>query len=127
VIRRHSRRVHGKPLRCEPSRDEQEKTHSVGKVVYPSVEVAQIAAAEIENAGYGAQTVYLCPRSRHGHAHLTQRAAVPAEGPRRPEDVPVAPREDVLCPRCGRLWYECSPNCRRDTRKRERDARLASD
>lgn len=132
IVLRYARfnRGSGRPLTCQAGSTDRTR-HSDGKIVYRSVEDAQRAAAAMEQLGKGAQAVYLCPRSRHGHAHTTRKGAPRVADPdRRPEDVPILPMNpgDEECPRCGRPVLRpegvalddpqyCFPSCRRNKRK----------
>lgn len=132
IILRYARFARGKatPLTCEVGGTDPTR-HSHGKIMYRSVEDAQRAAAEMERAGLDPLAAYQCPRSRHGHAHLTHKGApTTPDRDRRPEDVPVLPVTpgDEVCPRCGRPWQRpegvspddpryCRPSCRLNRRK----------
>lgn len=76
IVRRHARRDwHGKPMKCEVSpvvADPRMDQHA-GKVIYDSLEIAELAARELEAAGAPKQWALPCPRSKRGHHHLTSK------------------------------------------------------
>jgi hypothetical protein len=104
---------------CTPSRAEQRRDpqpHSAGKVIFDSEEIARAAVRELRSLGNVGDTVYPCPRSRHGHFHITharqtpeqrtvelerqaraaQRLAEPARPPQRPPQPPRrTPEQDL--------------------------------
>jgi hypothetical protein len=61
-------------MTCTRGRDELYPTGSDGKIIYDDIEKASGAARELAKHGYGVQPPYPCPRSQHGHYHLTQGA-----------------------------------------------------
>lgn len=83
ITKRHARLVKGRgvytfPMRCQPSRDpavarERGGLGSAGKVIYDTREAAEAAAREIERIVPERLYAYECPRSSHGHHHLTTR------------------------------------------------------
>lgn len=88
IVRRHARMVKGRgqanravpymlPMRCTPARDAVAGSRaglgSSGKVIYPDRAAAAQAASEITAVTGERLYVYECPRSRHGHHHLTSR------------------------------------------------------
>lgn len=84
VVRRYARcRGNGKPILCTPSSwaaiDERER-HSDGKVIYDTLALAVAAEREFRQMGAAPQWPYPCPRSRHGHHHLTSRRPPPTQG-----------------------------------------------
>lgn len=80
IIDRYARRKrNGDVLFCIPSKAElagdmqrRESSGTDGKVVFPDLETAEAAAAEMEALDGSPQRAYICGRSRHGHAHLTR-------------------------------------------------------
>ena len=77
IMMRHARVRDGRPVFCGQSRLEREGRNSFhaqpnGKVVYNDREHAEAAAAELLAATGKAFRPYPCPRSRHGHHHLTE-------------------------------------------------------
>jgi hypothetical protein len=78
IIRRHARMRGPKVSFCGESRLEREgrnysfRTQPNGKVIYDDREVAESAARELLALTGVAFRPYECPRSRHGHHHLTQ-------------------------------------------------------
>jgi len=61
------------PMRCVPSREEIARGEfgSRGKVIYPDETRAARAATDLAGIVGGRLYVYQCPRSRHGHYHVT--------------------------------------------------------
>lgn len=65
----------GQALKCNPTKDEREGRKRVRfaepKVIYDTLEAAEAAAAEMVEIGLSPQRAFECPRSKHGHHHLT--------------------------------------------------------
>lgn len=73
IIARYARLLNGIPLRCMAKRDADD-AHIQEKIIYDSLERATACARELRQTGMDKQYAYLCPRSRHGHAHLTRKS-----------------------------------------------------
>jgi hypothetical protein len=69
----------GRPIFCTPSFEEQVRMDTLRykkkkKYIYDSEEIALKCADELtRTAGWTRQKAYPCPRSKHGHYHLTRR------------------------------------------------------
>jgi hypothetical protein len=74
ILDKYARFGRNGPMVCWPKRDDPTGRHSIGKVMFQDCDAAEAAALELA-AIYGGdpQAVYVCPRSRSGHAHLTGR------------------------------------------------------
>ena len=75
VVARYARARDGAVLRCTPAQKERDGRRSyqgsAGKVIFDSADQAGRCAAELRLVIGAADNVYPCPRSRHGHHHLT--------------------------------------------------------
>jgi hypothetical protein len=76
VIRQNARLIkggpqYGQPMRCKRGGGELYPSGSDGKVIYDTEAAARAAASALELLGMERQSPYPCPRSRHGHYHLT--------------------------------------------------------
>lgn len=76
--RARKRRNGRTPMRCQPSSAEEDgrvrRRGSEGKLIYDSRADAEWTALAIANAtGERPMYAYVCPRSRHGHLHLTTK------------------------------------------------------
>ncbi len=73
-----------RPIHCVPSfeetivRDSQRLKKKQKKLIYDSKEIAEQCALEItQTCGLPIQRAYPCPRSHHGHYHLTNQKDIP--------------------------------------------------
>lgn len=76
ILRRYARMREGRPVFCGPSRLEKEQRADYGiirngKVIFDTREQAEAAAAALLGLTGEMFRPYACPRSRHGHHHLT--------------------------------------------------------
>lgn len=79
VIDRFARlRPNGRAEFCSPSTEKQaaavargQAPSGDGKVIYPDRQAAEAAAKEFEALDGQPMRAYRCPRSQHGHHHLT--------------------------------------------------------
>jgi hypothetical protein len=78
ILLRHARIRGGRAVRCGPSHAEEDGTAGYWwrarqhKVIYDTREAAEAASAELTAAGSAPSRPYPCPRSTHGHYHLTE-------------------------------------------------------
>ncbi len=74
ILLRHARLTpKGLPMVCVPSRRDDDSGPYGKRVIFRDEQAAEDAAAELEPL-FGPQRPYECPRSRHGHFHLTSDA-----------------------------------------------------
>lgn len=82
VLARHARLSgNGQPMRCTPSREQLAAGHPGGlqsayKIIYDNRAAARACERELHKTfGGPRQRAHVCPRSRHGHFHLTRQGA----------------------------------------------------
>lgn len=77
ALKRFARFNSGKPAICTPpahivqATADAGKSNHKGKVIFNTVADAEQFAALVAGLDGKAQSAYMCPWSRHGHAHLT--------------------------------------------------------
>lgn len=64
-------RGNGKPYRCRPSKDGEDRAGSEGKIIYLKQANAEDAARRFTELDGKPSWPYRCPYSRRGHWHLT--------------------------------------------------------
>jgi hypothetical protein len=76
ILRKYARVREGRPVFCGPSRDEKRGRADYGivrngKVIFDTREQAEAACTALRELTGEMLRPYACPRSRHGHHHLT--------------------------------------------------------
>lgn len=78
-LENYARMRDGRPILCTPTHEESTRLKILGKrphkkkVIFDSLEKAEAWADIMVKDGMGRSRAYLCPRSKHGHAHLTSQ------------------------------------------------------